>query len=833
MIRFQCPHCNTLLQSVLSMAGAIVTCGKCQARLRVPNQESTPLAPLPAPSPTRSRYFWPVLAASFLIGLGATATVSLLLPGLLKKSSEPIAERPKDPEPQEKPVLPDGPTLVRTEPTELPIEKPKTPVTPPVKPPVDPPEKTPVNPPVTIVVTEIRTQPREETPTVVVVAPKDSETPKPKPPLPPDKPKDKEPPVIANKARLERALSRLNEARVAAKSPALTLDGWACQRATEHATALLKQSEELVLDAKKPGNAIAWKAPLSAMIDWLEAPLHRDLLLLPARKTLGIGTATDDKGRSVTVIDGLFDSQVSLGTATASIYPAGGQGDVPLYFSGNEVPDPLPELTDKRVGYPITVQFPAGQRVTRPQVVVEGPQGKTLDTHLSSPEKPANKDYADHQQNTICAFPATPLQPGSRYVVRVRAFVDGKPWARLWAFTTQPNNSLTPEQAEAVVGRINFFREAAGLKPVRLEEKLSKPCQEHAVYLARNLGRDGAKDALTQNESLPGATAEGAKIARMSMVRVDSGPGATDAVDWIVESVLNRNLLLNPSLETIGVGAASRGPRGWMWVIHLPPDRKRGDVTPVRFPGNAQQDVPLAFSRPLREMVAEAKADQAAGFPLTLTFFPTQKLTEVTATLQTADGQDVPLWLSTPEKRLPGTGRYNQVVVLPQTPLNPETRYQVKMQARVDDKPQSYSWTFTTVRPDGPREEVARHLLKELNGVRQAAGLDEVTLDENLSRACQAHADYLAQNLNNPAVAGLNIHEEDPKLPGYTAAGHKAGQAAVIAVLTEPRESVALWMATLYHRLPLLRPDVKRVGYGQRLHPTRGWITVLDCTSGK
>ena len=56
---------------------------------------------------------------------------------------------------------------------------------------------------------------------------------------------------------------------------------------------------------------------------------------------------------------------------------------------------------------------------------------------------------------------------------------------------------------------------------------------------------------------------------------------------------------------------------------------------------------------------------------------------------------------------------------------------------------------------------------------------------------------------------------------------------AVIAIISEPADSVAGWMATLYHRLPILDPELKRVGYGQTQHTSRGWITVLDTGNGK
>ncbi|MGL4551448.1 MAG: hypothetical protein ACRC33_09700, partial [Gemmataceae bacterium] len=87
--------------------------------------------------------------------------------------------------------------------------------------------------------------------------------------------------------------------------------------------------------------------------------------------------------------------------------------------------------------------------------------------------------------------------------------------------------------------------------------------------------------------------------------------------------------------------------------------------------------------------------------------------------------------------------------------------------------------------------------------------------------------------IDDPKTQGLNVHDEDKGLPGYTEAGQKAGKGSVIAIISEPADSVGVWMGTLYHRLPLLDPGVKRVGYGQRQHPTRGWVTVLDSTSGR
>jgi uncharacterized protein YkwD len=193
----------------------------------------------------------------------------------------------------------------------------------------------------------------------------------------------------------------------------------------------------------------------------------------------------------------------------------------------------------------------------------------------------------------------------------------------------------------------------------------------------------------------------------------------------------------------------------------------------------------------------------------------------------------VDCWLSTPQKQLPNTGTYRQILLIPKKPLRPATTYTVSMSADVDGSAWQQTWQFTTADPARYQEEVAGALLRRVNELRALAGAEEVSLDEGLSKGCQLHADYVVRNLDDPRVQGLGVHDEDRNLPGYTKEGAKAGLAAVIAIISDPLDSVEGWMATLYHRIPLLDPQLKRVGYGQALHPFRGWVTVLDSSSGK
>jgi uncharacterized protein YkwD len=151
----------------------------------------------------------------------------------------------------------------------------------------------------------------------------------------------------------------------------------------------------------------------------------------------------------------------------------------------------------------------------------------------------------------------------------------------------------------------------------------------------------------------------------------------------------------------------------------------------------------------------------------------------------------------------------------------------------VSGAPWSKKWNFTTIDPERQQADAARRLLERANRARGLAGLTKLTYDDKLSSGCRAHALYVMKNFNHPRVAGLGVHEEDPRLPGATPAGARAGKAGIIAIIHDPQEAVETWLATLYHRVPLLDPRLKRLGCGLAQHPMHGWVAVLDTGSGK
>jgi uncharacterized protein YkwD len=128
--------------------------------------------------------------------------------------------------------------------------------------------------------------------------------------------------------------------------------------------------------------------------------------------------------------------------------------------------------------------------------------------------------------------------------------------------------------------------------------------------------------------------------------------------------------------------------------------------------------------------------------------------------------------------------------------------------------------------------DAAQAALERLNYYRELAGSPPVTLDEDLSRACQLHADFLI--LNN-AIG----HFEPEDWPGATSAGDWAGKKSMIYSVQAnwpiyaPVDAVDDWMYTLYHRIDLLNPNLRRIGVGYSIKKFKDnyqrKVLVLDC----
>lgn len=130
-----------------------------------------------------------------------------------------------------------------------------------------------------------------------------------------------------------------------------------------------------------------------------------------------------------------------------------------------------------------------------------------------------------------------------------------------------------------------------------------------------------------------------------------------------------------------------------------------------------------------------------------------------------------------------------------------------------------------------PQEDVEKKVIGALNEFRKTAGLGPVTLDATLSKGCKAHAEYLVKNDGHPSTEGVGAHEESSKLPGFTNEGQRAGKSSNI-INVDPEQAVDYWMATPFHRIPLLDPGLRKVGFGHAKGGKDGYVSVMDVRNG-
>src|SRR5215831_12344877 len=79
----------------------------------------------------------------------------------------------------------------------------------------------------------------------------------------------------------------------------------------------------------------------------------------------------------------------------------------------------------------------------------------------------------------------------------------------------------------------------------------------------------------------------------------------------------------------------------------------------------------------------------------------------------------------------------------------------------------------------------------------------------------QCGANYMVQNQGTDAMAGLNPHTQRSHLPGASAAGAACAKAADLFIgVSDLGVAIDVWMAGMYHRRPMLDPQLERIGVG-------------------
>jgi hypothetical protein len=249
-----------------------------------------------------------------------------------------------------------------------------------------------------------------------------------------------------------------------------------------------------------------------------------------------------------------------------------------------------------------------------------------------------------------------------------------------------------------VLERVNAFRKAAGLGAVSLDADLSKGCMEHAEYMKKNKGTQAMEglNAHTQRADLPGASAAGAACGKAA----DLFPGVSDlagAVDGWMAGIYHRRPMMDPALTKVGFGYAKLDDGSYMAALMFAKSKSSASGWPVAYPASAQKDVPLEYGAEIPNPIPN---NGRGGYAVTLQFPAFDKVTGVKVTLTAGpDGKSiaVPFHLSDPEHPATSFGQYGVVSIIPKQALDPSTKYTVKISATWKGKPQTWTWSFTTL----------------------------------------------------------------------------------------------------------------------------------------
>ncbi len=268
--------------------------------------------------------------------------------------------------------------------------------------------------------------------------------------------------------------------------------------------------------------------------------------------------------------------------------------------------------------------------------------------------------------------------------------------ATSFVYITQPEQARADqEEFQQALDRINTYRSWIGIGPLQMNDSLMAAAQSHADYYALN---DGNMPGLhNQTPGAPGFTGatmsdRASNFGYEGSINENIGLSGSmlSTVDWSIATINHRLTLIDPRYTDIGFGAVSTesggmetiklGTRNWSHSVE--PEWQAWPVdgttnTGLQYLGSA----PSPFSG----------VPYPVGYPVTLKYHGPGNVQFTSAELQ-ANGSSVPILAETGD----GWLTRNTMMILAVDPLQPNTTYNVAVQATVDGAPVSHAWSFQT-----------------------------------------------------------------------------------------------------------------------------------------
>lgn len=272
-----------------------------------------------------------------------------------------------------------------------------------------------------------------------------------------------------------------------------------------------------------------------------------------------------------------------------------------------------------------------------------------------------------------------------------------------WEFTRVPKPPPPPPPDRAqheALAQLNQMRRTGLLPDMTLEPALCLAAARHSRYLTTNrqeLSHDQEPGHPEFFGKDPEARAERAGFFEPCYEVLAQAPQTNQSLQNLLDAPYHRAALLQPGAVPAGVGIA--GDR----VTVLCALSALSET--VIWPADGQLEVSPQWldtetPDPLR---VHPGANKTTGYPITLHVYGVREApTLIEASLRGPSGQPVACYTNTPEN---DDELDDMILLIPQQPLEPQTRYQARIVVRDPDGRQiARSWQFTTGRaPEPPR----------------------------------------------------------------------------------------------------------------------------------
>ncbi len=303
------------------------------------------------------------------------------------------------------------------------------------------------------------------------------------------------------------------------------------------------------------------------------------------------------------------------------------------------------------------------------------------------------------ENQTAFHLPLISTYPNLKYMAnRLKVFLTST-FASLFLFAahaqTGTKYSITDSELIQALEVLNIYRANAGLKPVILNEALSRGCFAHSRYAVKNRSNTEVQGMSGHYEidSLPYATPQGKKAGLSSCMAYVNAPYA---MEQFMNSFYHRMPLIDPNSTEVGIGYYSEEGytvccvdmrNEWQW--------NHDTVNKVVvYPESDALDIPLSFQREYPNPIPDSIT--APGFPITVQFHRLYGLKDVKVKMMDMGGKAVPFILSTPQAPLTSFPQSNMVCIIPVNQLKYNQTYTVDFSCIIEGKPFRKKWKFNT-----------------------------------------------------------------------------------------------------------------------------------------